>query len=110
MAGGTATAPPSAEHGEPSVREKLRELDAGAATHPQADHAMGRYVLRRFFHNKAAMVSLGILIALLLYATFGPYHQPVRLLRPGLLHRPPAAELASTGSAPTCSGATCSCG
>ena len=59
----------------PSVRETLRDLDAGQPLNLKQSTLWGD-TARRFFHNKAAMISLSILVLLLIYATIGPYIRP----------------------------------
>ena len=89
----------------------LRDLDAGQPLTVKQTTLWGDTV-RRFFRNKAAMVGLGVLVFMLLYSTFGPCsaRSPstracTRIRRSSLTNCPTS----STGSAPTCRAATCSC-
>ncbi len=57
------------------VRETLRDLDAGQPLSVHQTTLWGD-TARRFFRNKAAMVSLSILVLMLIYSTIGPLIRP----------------------------------
>ena len=71
---GTGATPPASDL---PARKTLRELDAGEPLTIRQTTLWGD-TARRFAHSKAAMVSLGFLILMVIYATIGPWIRPYK--------------------------------
>lgn len=59
------------------VRQTLRDIDAGEPLSIQQTTLWGD-TARRFSRSKAAMISLGFLVLMLIYATVGPWIRPYK--------------------------------
>ncbi len=68
---------PVATDTEASTRQVLRELDAGQPLTVRQTTLWGD-TLRRFARSKAAMISMGILVVLVIYAIVGPWIRPYK--------------------------------